>query len=213
MIEYLAAAVGGYLLGSIPVGVIVGRVYRRVDIRDFGSGGTGSTNTLRTFGLGAAAIVLFFDVMKGVLPVLVARLLTDEPYVWVVAGVAAVLGHDFPVYVGFRGGKGVATSIGVMGTLLPWTIPIIIGAAIVLLVPFRIVSLMSIGGTPIIATIVLGFALHGDVDWAYGYWAIIATTLILVRHRANIRRLLRGEEPKIGQGGGRRNMTGSVAGR
>lgn len=213
MIAHLAAAIGGYLLGSIPVGVIVGRVYRRVDIRDYGSGGTGSTNTLRTFGPGAAAIVLFFDVMKGVLPVVAARILTDDPYVWVVAGVAAVLGHDFPLYAGFRGGKGVATSMGVMGALLPWTIPIIVVTGIVLIVPFRIVSLMSIGGAPIIAIVVLGFALHGDVDWAYGYWAIIATALILIRHRANIRRLLRGEEPKIGHGGGRRNMSGSVAGR
>jgi glycerol-3-phosphate acyltransferase PlsY len=204
MIEYLVAIAGAYLFGSIPVGLLVGRVYRRIDIRDYGSGRTGSTNTLRTLGPGAAIIVLLLDVLKGVLPVVIAGALSEHVGVQVAAGLAVVIGHDFPIYVGFRGGRGVATSAGALGAMLPWMAPVIIASGLVLLIPFRYVSLMSIGGAPISAAVVTAFAIRGDIDPAYSFYAIAASVLIIVLHHENIGRLLAGTEPKLGQGGARR---------
>ncbi|MDE2696571.1 MAG: glycerol-3-phosphate 1-O-acyltransferase PlsY, partial [Chloroflexota bacterium] len=112
--------VGGYLLGSIPSGLIVSRVYRGVDVRDQGSGKTGFTNTLRSLGLGAAVIVLVADVVKGAVPVLIARAVFDDPWAATLTGVAAVIGHTFPVFANFRGGRGVATAFGALLAIALW---------------------------------------------------------------------------------------------
>lgn len=202
----IAVAVLGYLLGSIPAGLIVGRVYRRIDIREFGSGRIGSTNTLRTLGPGAALVVLASDLAKGAVPVLIARLVSDEPYVQIAGGASAVVGHIWPLYVGFRGGRGVATAAGALCAMLPWMAPVLVVTGLVLLLPFRYVSLMSIGGAPVATAVVLAVVIHGDIDHAYAVYAAFATVLILVLHKDNIFRLLAGTEPKLGQGGQRRSV-------
>ena len=102
----------GYLIGSIPVGVLVGRIYRGVDVRDYGSGKIGFTNTLRSLGWGAALIVAVGDTMKGVVPILIGRFVFDDPWAVALGGVAAVAGHMFPLFAGFRGGRGAATAFG-----------------------------------------------------------------------------------------------------
>lgn len=209
----LLGVLGGYLVGSIPVGLLIGKLYRRIDIREYGSGRIGSTNTLRTLGAGAALIVLFADLAKGAMPVVVARAAGGSPYVEVTTGMGAVLGHDLPLYVGFRGGRGVATSAGALCAMLPWMAPVVAVIGLVLLVPFRYVSLMSIGGAPVATAVVLAFAVRGDIPVAYGGFAVAATLLILALHRDNISRLLAGTEPKLGQGGRRRVSRHRATGR
>ncbi len=200
----LAFALGGYLLGSLPTGLLVGRILKGVDIRDYGSGKTGVTNTLRTLGWGPAAVVLVCDILKGVLPVLLARQLTGSAWVPVAAGLGAIAGHDWPLYAGFRGGRGVATSFGATAALMPALTPVMLLIGALILLPWRYVSLMSVLGTTITAGIVLALVVIGWAPGPYAAFALVAGPLIVVLHRDNIRRLLVGTEPKIGQGGGRR---------
>ena len=131
---FLVVALIGYLLGSLPMGLIAGKVVRGVDIRDYGSGKTGFTNALRTIGLKAALLVLLGDALKGAVPVLIARLLSDDAYAQMVAGLAAVVGHDWPVFAGFRGGRGVTTFFGVLLAMNPLVflamVPVGVGIAV-----------------------------------------------------------------------------------
>lgn len=206
----VAGATASYLLGSIQFGLIVGRLTRGVDIREFGSGKTGFTNSLRTLGLGPSIAVFAGDLLKGVIPVLVARHVSPHASLQVVVASAAVVGHIWPIFAGFKGGRGVTTSFGATAAMMPplGVFLILFGAALVYV--FRYVSLMSVVGTPTGAVLVWVLVLAGRVPLAYGVWGLIATTLILALHRGNIQRLRSGAEPKIGQGGQRRTRPGSA---
>jgi glycerol-3-phosphate acyltransferase PlsY len=201
--QYLACLAAGYLLGSIPVGLLVGRAARGIDIREFGSGKTGSTNVLRTVGLRWGAVALLGDLAKGVVPVLIARFLADEAYVQTVAGLAAGVGHDWPVFAGFRGGRGVATSFGAAVAMDPLALALLpVGIGLVAVT--RIMSVMSVGMAPVLALLFVALAAAGVHPWAYAVYAVIAAAMVIVLHRENIERLLAGTEPKIGSGGRRR---------
>lgn len=203
-IVYLLFAAGCYLLGAIPFGLIMGRLTRGVDIRDYGSGKTGMTNTLRTLGKGPAILVLLLDVLKGALPVVLARSMSDNSWLQVVGALAAIAGHDWPIYAGFRGGRGVATSLGAMTAMAPLLGPITLIVAVLVLIPTRIVSLMSVVSTLFAAALFLILARTGYLPGPYAAFAAVAGPLVVFLHRDNIRRLLAGTEPKMGQGGSRR---------
>jgi glycerol-3-phosphate acyltransferase PlsY len=194
----------GYLLGSVQSGLLVGRVYRGIDVREYGSGKTGFTNTLRMFGLGAALIVVFLDIAKGAVPVLIGRLLFDDPLGAALGGMAAVVGHTWPVFAGFRGGRGVATSFGAFLAVAPVAALIAIAFAGVILALTRYVSLMSIVGMlgGLVALIV--FVAAGWTPAEYLLFGVVVTLSVELNHLGNLRRLLRGTEPKIGHGGVRR---------
>lgn len=202
--DFIAFAVGAYLLGSIPTGVLVGRLIKGVDIRDYGSGKTGMTNTLRTLGVVPAVIVFIADALKGVIPVLIAKEVSPDAWLQVVAAVGAILGHDFPIFAGFRGGRGVATSFGATAAMMPLLAPLMPFIGGIILIPWRYMSLMSLLGSVVTALIVIALALTDRVPAAYGVYAVIAAGLIVVLHRDNIVRLREGTEPKIGEGGERR---------
>ena len=204
MTVYLLGALASYLLGAFPTGLLVGRWLRGVDIREYGSGKTGTTNTLRTLGRGPAVLVLVIDLLKGAAPVLVARAVSDDSLLAVFWGLAAIAGHDWPVYVGFRGGRGVATSFGAATALQPLAGLVMLLIAVLLLLPTRIVSLMSLGGAVSGGLIFIGLALAGRAPAADGVFGLLAGGLVVLLHRENIGRLLAGTEPKIGQGGSRR---------
>lgn len=197
--------VGGYLLGSIPSGLIVSRVYRGVDVRDQGSGKTGFTNTLRSLGLGAAVVVLVADVLKGALPVLIARAVFDDPWAATLTGVAAVIGHTFPVFAGFRGGRGVATAFGGLLAIALW--PSLWLALVVLLAGgaalavTRYVSVMSMTATAVAFVLIVISVAIGWLAPHYLLFGAAATLAIELNHLPNMRRLLQGVEPKLGQGG------------
>jgi glycerol-3-phosphate acyltransferase PlsY len=188
--------VGGYLLGSIPFGLIATRLGGAGDIRQIGSGNIGATNVLRSGRKDLAAITLLGDAGKGVLAVILARVLThDTALVVALAGGAAFLGHLFPVWLKFKGGKGVATFYGV---LLAACWPVGVLAAITWLAMaafFRISSLAALTAAALAAPL----ALATDQPYPMLALALFMAVLIFIRHRENIARLLKGEEPKIGK--------------
>ena len=201
--EVLASLVLGYLLGSLPSGLIAGYIWLQKDIRNFGSGSTGTTNVLRTAGKAAAAFVLVADIAKGVIPALVGRFIFDEPWAAAVGASTAVVGHIWPVFAGFRGGRGVATAFGgIIGLapLLALAFPVI---AIILVVPTRIVSVMSVVGSFLAGAVVVIAWVLGHTEAAYAAYAVVAVALIEYKHIPNLKRLLAGTEPRIGQGGDR----------
>lgn len=202
--EFLLVALGSYLLGSIQIGLILGKLLKGVDIREYGSGKTGMTNTLRTLGKGPAIAALILDALKGIIPVLVARWISPDAWLHVVAALAAILGHDFPIWAGFRGGRGVSTSLGATAALMPGLAPVIPVVGGIILLRSGYASLASVLGTTIIALLIFALAATGRVPGPYAGYAVVAGSLILVLHRGNILRLLAGTEPKFGKGGGRR---------
>ncbi len=203
--EFAVVIAVSYLIGAIPSGYIVARVAKGIDIRNHGSGATGATNVLRTLGRPPFVLVLLADALKGYVPVLVTWYIFESHDLQVAAGLAAVLGHDFPVYIGFRGGRGVATSFGVYAAMaLPVTFGLLaVGLFIVL--AFRYMSLMSVVTVPLGALILLLFAVSGTDPEHYTYskvmFGVFATAFVILRHIPNIRRLIRGTEPKVGEGG------------
>src|SRR3990172_12958152 len=198
---FLACAALGYLLGSVPFGLLAGRLARGIDIRQFGSGRTGFTNVLRTVGWRWGAFVLLADLAKGAAPVVIARLLSDEPYVQTVAGLAAAVGHDWPVFAGFQGGRGVATSFGAALAMSPIAAAALIPVGVGLVAVTRIMSVMSVGMAPVLAGVFVVLAATGVHSWAYAVYALVAAAMVIVLHRENIERLLAGTEPRLGRGG------------
>jgi glycerol-3-phosphate acyltransferase PlsY len=201
------AVVSGYLLGSIPVGVIVTQLLGRVDVRDYGSGKTGFTNTLRVLGLRRSIPVFVGDFAKGLAAVLLPLLYTDDPWVRAAAGLAAVAGHVWPVFAGFRGGRGVLTGAGVLTGLSPLACLAVLPFALSVMVATRYMSLTSITGAAVAAVAFAVFAALGWHSWAFAAAAVGGAAAIIALHKDNIGRLRAGVEPKIGQGGQRRPST------
>lgn len=190
-----------YLFGSVPAGVLVARTYG-VDLRKVGSGNIGATNVLRALGWGPALVVAFFDVFKGGIAVLIARAFGISDWMLGGVAVAAVLGHNYSVFLGFKGGKGVATSFGTLLFLDPplalWTLPI--GLSVMLLT--RYVSAGSMTGG--VAATVLALAL-GRPLWEVGTVLLLAL-LIFWTHRDNLKRLQAGTERRLGEKAEVRNV-------
>ncbi len=208
--QYAVVVLAGYLLGAIPVGWIAGKLLRGIDVRDYGSGATGATNVLRTLGARAFLVVMFSDALKAYAPVLAVWYIfephegaTTAHNLQAAAAVAAIVGHDWPVYIGFRGGRGVAATYGAFGAMLfPLSVGLVV-AAILIVLAFRYMSLMSVATVPLGGVALLGLALTGIVPYAYAVFGGVAAVLVILRHWGNIRRLLAGTEPKIGRGGTR----------
>jgi len=210
MIAYIVMIPVGYLLGALPFGLMLGKLFGGVDVRDYGSGKTGMTNVLRTAGIPAALLSLALDMGKAVLAVLLARIFFDSPGVEAAAAIAALVGHNWPVFVGFRGGRGTAPGWGALIILSPLAglVATLIGLSAVAL--SRYVSLGSILGTlsgiiTLIALAVLGIVVEGDSDalWfadaEYIWFAVIGAALVIGLHKDNIQRLISGTERKLGQ--------------
>ncbi len=185
----------GYLLGSIPTGIIITKWFRGIDIRNYGSGSMGATNVLRTTGKKAAAIVFAVDILKGVLSILIAQSLSGSPW-WVgLAGLMAVVGHNFPIFSQFRGGKGVATALGIFISLFPLSTLMALGLWIICIAVWRYVSLGSI----ITAALIPVLSLITIKPGPYLLFTCLISLLIIYRHKDNIKRLLEGKESKLGE--------------
>ena len=189
---FLIALLGGYLIGSIPFGLLLTKAAGLGDIRQVGSGNIGATNVLRTGRKGLAAATLILDGLKGAVAVLLARhFLGDQD---LVVGTAAVLGHLFPVWLGFRGGKGVATGLGV---LLAAAWPVGLACCALWLVAAKLLKMSSAAALAAFATAPLFALVLSSADHAL--MALLIAILVFWRHEANIRRLLAGTEPRIGK--------------
>ena len=210
----IVIAIAAYLIGSVNPSIILSKTFGGADIRSAGSGNAGATNMLRTYGKKMAIATLVLDVLKGVIAVLIARVVDDLflchistsselskhivgslPYI---SGFFAAVGHNFPVFFGFRGGKGVATGIGVI-LALNWQIGLIIlVVALTIMAVTRYVSLGSIIGASLFPILLLAFSLgKGEIDVFSLFFALALAVLVVARHHSNIKRLLKGEENKL----------------
>ncbi|WP_101843989.1 glycerol-3-phosphate 1-O-acyltransferase PlsY [Halobacillus sp. Marseille-P3879] len=189
--EYFIFIILAYLIGAIPSGLIVGKLGYGIDIREHGSGNLGGTNTFRVLGLKAGLIVTSADILKGTLAT-VLPLLFSADVITLVIGIFAVIGHMYPVFAGFKGGKAVATSGGVILGVNPIVFAIILGTFFLLLYFTKYVSLSSMvtGIVSFIVTLLLG-------EYGLSIVTAIMTIFVIYRHRTNIKRIMNKTEPKI----------------
>ena len=193
MTDYILAAVIAYLIGSIPSGLILGKLFWHTDLREHGSHNIGATNAWRTLGKGAGIAVFIADSLKGQAGVALGLVLAGTPLAAVLGGLFAITGHSFSIFLGFHGGKGVATSLGVLTMLMGDVTFIVFVVWFTIVYMTRYVSLGSVVAgflTPILA------ALYG-YPMEYVLFTVIAAILVIVRHRENIKRLMNGTENKI----------------
>jgi glycerol-3-phosphate acyltransferase PlsY len=191
-----------YVIGSIPSGYLIVRAKEGGDVRETGSGGTGATNVSRSAGRGAGILTLGLDVIKGVFVVFLAGILSDGlfPYAdWTIAlaGVLAILGHIFPVWLRFRGGKGVATALGVFMMLAPIVVLIALVVFAITFALTRYVSFASLVAISSIAITILLLTLFDPLELPNAIAALLSAGLVFFAHRANIKRLIAGTEPKF----------------
>lgn len=216
IVKYIAVALIGYLLGAIPFGLIISKRYAKADVRQFGSGKTGTTNVLRVAGKKAAILVCVLDLSKGALAVFLAGLIFGAEYLpvgdfslwWagrsgqVIAALAAIAGHTWPVFIKFKGGRGVATYLGALMVLCPPAAlfggeVLIIGAGLT-----KYVSLGSIAGAVGSYAILVPLTIINGFPIEYLIFALVGAIFLIVMHRDNITRLLHGRERKLGEKAG-----------
>jgi len=204
MIEILYVAVIAYIFGSFPTAIIAGKLIKKIDIRDHGSGNAGATNVLRILGWKAALIVLLIDMFKGFIPVYwLTEMIVGSGesliYYQILAAVMAIVGHIWTIFAGFRGGKGVGTAAGVFLGLAPLALSLSLLAFILIVSITKYVSLGSlIGSLTLAVTLTIQkFVLHHFIPDILLYVGIIIVTLIWIAHRENIKRLLSGNENKV----------------
>jgi glycerol-3-phosphate acyltransferase PlsY len=194
-----------YLIGALPFGLLIGRLAGGVDLREHGSGRTGATNALRTVGIVGAVLTFLLDLGKGVVAVLLVGWWYDAgppgspPWVAAAAGIAAVAGHIRSVFIGFRGGRGVATFTGAMLATAPWAVAILVPVVLLIVWRWRFVSLGSLIGTLLAPVVTAGLALLGQATWQGVVLAAVGATLVTIAHRDNIARLRAGTERRLGR--------------
>jgi len=195
----VAAVLAAYLIGSFPAGYLLGRL-RGINMLEQGSGRTGGTNVLRSAGPVAALVTGAIDVGKGALAVWLASQMTDYTAVHVLAGAAVILGHNHSIFLRFRGGAGVGTSLGALGAIY---LPAALGLLVLLLLVIAITRYASIGSLTVITLmpiVLLVLALTGILSLAYVAYGLLAWAIIVYAHRPNIRRLIAGTERRLGGG-------------
>ena len=211
MAAYIIVAVIAYLIGSINFSVLISKKMAGFDVREKGSGNAGTTNMLRSVGKKAAAITLICDILKGVVSIVIAIIVgnivknLDRELLLQIAGIAVVIGHTFPIFFGFKGGKGVATSLGVL-LMSNWQIGLIcLVFALVLMALTRMVSLGSCGAAILFPVLTLFINQHytvlteGKSGRVYFVYSVILAIIVLYNHRSNIKRILNGTENKLGK--------------
>ena len=192
----LLALLLSYLLGSIPNGLWLCRALWHVDLRQHGSHNIGATNAWRTLGKGPGFLVFFLDMLKGLLAVWLGEMLVGTPLVMILCGVLAIVGHSLSLFLRFHGGKGVATGLGVILMLMPKVTVIVFLVWLLLVLATRYVSLGSIVAAALVPVLALVFGYPA----LYVVFGVLAAALIIVRHRSNITRLLKGTENRISAG-------------
>ncbi len=195
-VNVITAIIVSYLVGSIPTGYIAVKIIKKTDIRTIGSGNIGATNVKRVLGMKWFFAVLFIDALKGLIPVIVFGSSGNPPYLPVIAGVCAILGHTFTCFLNFKGGKGVATGLGVFLGLAPLSVITALVVFIVLLLMYRYISLGSIVASAVLPVMVFIYGEQGYlnlVQWV----SLLAAVFIVYKHKENIKRLIEGNENRF----------------
>ena len=211
MAAYIIVAIIAYLIGSVNFSILISKKMAGFDVREKGSGNAGTTNMLRSVGKKAAVITLICDILKGVISIAIAIIVgsivknLDKELLLQIAGIAVVIGHTFPIFFGFKGGKGVATSLGVL-LMSNWQIGLIcLVFALVLMVLTRMVSLGSCAAAVLFPVLTLFINQHytvlteGKSGRVYFVYSVILAIIVLYNHRSNIKRILNGTENKLGK--------------
>lgn len=206
--QLIVITIVAYLIGSINLSIIICKLMGKGDIREHGSGNAGTTNTLRTLGKLPALVVLIFDVLKAVIAIYLGKWLitlgqaqnATIPYndlAMALSSVGVILGHNFPIYYGFKGGKGIATSLGVLLTI-EWKIGLVcLVFALVLMLLTRMVSVGSIAAAILYPVLVLVMGTAFENKWIYLAFSLVIALMAVIRHRANIKRIFDGTENKL----------------
>jgi glycerol-3-phosphate acyltransferase PlsY len=197
-LQLLFIAVSSYLLGAVPFGLLFSRLFSAVDVRTIGSGNIGATNVLRAAGKKAAILTLLADMLKGFFPVLLVNALLHHDAATMLSGIAAILGHNFPVYLKFKGGKGVATSFGVVLAVAPGTGLICLLAWMIAAVIWKYSSLSALIAFACYPLITIALSSTSTAQ-PFSVLSLFIFGMIYYRHRENIKRLLQGTEPRIGE--------------
>ena len=188
---------GSYLIGSVSWGLIIGKLTSGIDVREHGSGSTGSTNVLRTLGPRLGALVFVLDVSKGVLVILAAKIIGDEPLIDGLAPLAVIIGHNWPILSRFQGGRGIASAVGALTILAPTATMI----AIVSFIPAVLITrYVSLGSILAVVSAVITMPILAFLDmapWEYLSYTMIGGPLIIIRHKENIMRHLKGTERRL----------------
>ena len=190
----LLAVLAGYLMGSIPFAQLLS-TRRGIDLRRVGSGNVGASNVLRTLGVRPAVLAMMLDAVKGTVAVLIAQRLTNGVAAPVAAGLASMIGHVYPIWLRFRGGKGVATAAGAFAVLTPVAAVVAVGAFLLTVALTRFISV----GSMVAALTLAGWAIASDAPRIVEVGAAIGAALVLIGHRANVLRLVAGTERRVGQ--------------
>ncbi|MHC4661864.1 MAG: glycerol-3-phosphate 1-O-acyltransferase PlsY [Planctomycetota bacterium] len=204
ILVWCAAIIGGYLLGAVPFGWMLAKLIRGVDIRTTGSRNIGATNAARTLGKKWFFVVLFLDAAKGAGPALIGRfaLASFSPHLGIAAGAAALIGHMLPVYLKFKGGKGIATGLGVMLSLATYSTLIAFGVFVIMFALFRYISLASLAAAAALvpAHVLLCRDTFFSKELPVTVFIAVVVAAVFIKHVSNIMRLLAGTEPKVGGG-------------
>ncbi len=195
MLKIILVILIGYFLGNISSSYYLGKILGKKDIREHGSGNAGTTNALRVFGAKIAVITLIFDILKGAIAILIGSYILGDTGA-IIGGLCAVIGHDWPVLLGFKGGKGIATTIAVVIAIEPIVAIICIIIGVLLIIKTKYVSLGSVVGMsllPIVSIVVLR-----PFDLRFFMFALALSVIAIYKHRGNISRLLKGKESKLG---------------
>ena len=206
MATYIIIAIIAYAIGSVNFSIIISRKYAGFDVREKGSGNAGSTNMLRSVGKKAAAITLICDILKGVISILIAVIIgniakeVDKALLVQIAGIAVVLGHTFPIFFEFKGGKGVATSLGVL-LMTNWQIGLIcLVFAIIIMIFSKMVSMGSVGAAilfPVLTLFIRDNYIVETSGFKYFIYSVVLALIVAFNHRENIKRILNGTENKL----------------
>ena len=199
MIDYLLMILMGYLMGSMPTGLVIGWIFRRIDVRTYGSGKTGMTNVLRTAGLPAAALVIFLDMGKAIMAVVIARIVTDSPGVEAASGIFILIGHIWSVFIKFGGGRGTAPGWGALIILSPIADLVATVSGLFLVWTTRYVSVGSMVGCSLGCVTLIILAILGDVHLEYIFYGVVGGSLVISKHIDNIKMLRKGTERKLGR--------------
>ena len=192
MLLFFVLFILAYLVGSIPNALWIGKMFKNIDVREFGSGNVGATNATRVLGWKLGVMVLIFDAFKGMIFIIIARKLGLEDIYVVLIGLAAILGHSYSIYLKFKGGKAVATSLGVMLVLIPKVVMILIIVFLLIVIISGYVSLASISVAGLLP--ILSYIMYNNI---IALLSLVVGILVIWRHKSNIKNLLEGKEDKF----------------
>lgn len=192
MLLFFVLFILAYLVGSIPNALWIGKMFKNIDVREFGSGNVGATNATRVLGWKLGVMVLIFDAFKGMIFIIIARILGLEDIYVVLIGLAAILGHSYSIYLKFKGGKAVATSLGVMLVLIPKVVMILIIVFLLIVIISGYVSLASISVAGLLP--ILSYIMYNNI---IALLSLVVGILVIWRHKSNIKNLLEGKEDKF----------------